>query len=183
MFNIGAPEALVIMFLALVVLGPQRLPEAAKQVGRFMGEIRKISSGFQHELKTAFEAETETAARQRGAAVARPGEVEAMTAATAGGAATPAEVLPSPGSTVDLAKSPSAKPSTPARARRDAPLRPAPRAAPVTRAATKKTVAKKTVAKKTVAKKTTAKKTAAKKTAAARNGTPVKKAAATRATR
>src|SRR5687768_8420145 len=99
------------MFLALVVLGPQRLPEAAKQVGRFMGEIRKISSGFQHELKTAFEAETEAAARERGAAVARPEEVEAVTAATAGGAATPTEVLPTPGSSIDLAKSPSATPT------------------------------------------------------------------------
>ena len=76
MFNLGAGEVLVILLLALIVLGPQRLPEAAKQVGRFTGEIRKLSSGFQAEIKAAFDAETEDAARARGAALVAPEESE-----------------------------------------------------------------------------------------------------------
>ena len=47
MFNIGGGEVLVILLLALIVLGPQRLPEAARQVGKVMGELRRMSSGFQ----------------------------------------------------------------------------------------------------------------------------------------
>ena len=35
-FNLGGPEVLVILLLALIVLGPQRLPDAARQVGRVM---------------------------------------------------------------------------------------------------------------------------------------------------
>ncbi len=58
MFNVGGGEFLVIALIALIVLGPQRLPDAARQVGKAMGELRRLSSGFQNELKTAFE-ETE----------------------------------------------------------------------------------------------------------------------------
>lgn len=53
MFNIGGGEFLVILLVALVVLGPQRLPEAARQVGKIMGEFRRVSSGFQREMQSA----------------------------------------------------------------------------------------------------------------------------------
>jgi sec-independent protein translocase protein TatB len=55
MLNVGGGELLVIMLIALIVLGPQRLPDAAKQVGRVVGDLRRISSGFQQELKDALE--------------------------------------------------------------------------------------------------------------------------------
>jgi sec-independent protein translocase protein TatB len=55
MFNIGGGELLVIMLIALIVLGPSRLPEAARTVGKVVGEIRRISSGFQREIRDAFE--------------------------------------------------------------------------------------------------------------------------------
>ena len=55
MFNIGGGEVLVIALIALIVLGPQRLPNAARQAGKVMGDLRRISSGFQSELRTAFE--------------------------------------------------------------------------------------------------------------------------------
>ncbi|HEY7070930.1 MAG TPA: Sec-independent protein translocase protein TatB [Acidimicrobiales bacterium] len=57
MFNVGGGELLVIMLLALIVLGPQKLPGAVRQAGRVMGEVRRISSGFQQELKDAFDHE------------------------------------------------------------------------------------------------------------------------------
>lgn len=53
MFNIGAGEFLVILVIALVVLGPERLPEAIRKMGQVMGELRKLSSGFQDELREA----------------------------------------------------------------------------------------------------------------------------------
>lgn len=53
MFNVGTPELLVILLVALIVLGPNKLPDAARQVGRFMGELRRMSSGFQSELRDA----------------------------------------------------------------------------------------------------------------------------------
>jgi sec-independent protein translocase protein TatB len=52
-FNIGAGEFLVILVIALVVLGPERLPEAIRKVGQVMGELRKLSAGFQDELRDA----------------------------------------------------------------------------------------------------------------------------------
>jgi sec-independent protein translocase protein TatB len=67
-FNVGGGEFLVIALLALIVLGPQRLPDAARQIGRFMGELRRMSSGFQQELKAAMDDPLEAAARERGKA-------------------------------------------------------------------------------------------------------------------
>jgi Tat protein translocase TatB subunit len=55
MFNVGGGELLVIALIALIVLGPQRLPGAARQVGKTMGDLRRMSSGFQNELRTAFD--------------------------------------------------------------------------------------------------------------------------------
>jgi Tat protein translocase TatB subunit len=60
MFNIGGGELLVIVLIALIVLGPQRLPDAMRTVGRVVGEVRRISTGFQQELRDAFE-DSETA--------------------------------------------------------------------------------------------------------------------------
>jgi len=55
MGSIGAPEILVILVVALLVLGPNRLPEAARQVGRVMAEMRRISAGFQAEMRDAMQ--------------------------------------------------------------------------------------------------------------------------------
>jgi sec-independent protein translocase protein TatB len=68
-FNIGGGEVAVILLLALIVLGPQRLPEAARQIGKFMGELRRMSNGFQQELRSAMDDPLEAAARERGAAI------------------------------------------------------------------------------------------------------------------
>lgn len=55
MFNIGGGELLVIMLIALIVLGPQRLPDAARQIGKAMGDLRRLSTGFQNEVKSAID--------------------------------------------------------------------------------------------------------------------------------
>jgi Tat protein translocase TatB subunit len=116
-FNIGGPEVLVILFLALVVLGPQRLPDAARQIGKFMGELRRMSNGFQQELKQAFDEPTEAAARQRGAAAVQPEKLDAPAVAPVPAAAPVVPAQPEP--------APSATKATPRK--RSAPLRAAPR--------------------------------------------------------
>jgi sec-independent protein translocase protein TatB len=64
MFNLGGGEALVIALIALIVLGPNRLPEAARTVGKVVGEVRRLSSGFQNEVRDAFkDAEADTATK------------------------------------------------------------------------------------------------------------------------
>lgn len=45
------------MVFALIVLGPKRLPEAGRQVGRAIAEVRKWSQGFQTEIRSALDPE------------------------------------------------------------------------------------------------------------------------------
>src|SRR5688572_5769896 len=59
MGNLGGGEVLVIMLVALLVLGPSKLPDAARQLGKAVAEFRKVSGGFQRELRAALEAEPE----------------------------------------------------------------------------------------------------------------------------
>ncbi len=53
MFNVGGGEILVILLVALIVLGPTKLPGAARQIGSFLTEVRRMSSQFKTELKEA----------------------------------------------------------------------------------------------------------------------------------
>jgi Tat protein translocase TatB subunit len=61
MFQVGPGEAIAIFVLALIVLGPEKLPEVARNVGKVMGEVRRISHGFQQEIRTALEDDGEPA--------------------------------------------------------------------------------------------------------------------------
>ena len=66
--NIGGMEVLFVMVVALIVLGPTKLPEAARHVGKWVTEIRRISAGFQREFREAIqEPIIEAEARARGA--------------------------------------------------------------------------------------------------------------------
>lgn len=55
MFNLSGSEIVVILLLALIVLGPEKLPEAIRRFGRVYGELRRMSRGFQSEFKNAFD--------------------------------------------------------------------------------------------------------------------------------
>ncbi len=55
MFNVGGGEVLVIMLIALIVLGPEKLPNAARQAGKYLGDFRRMSNGFQRELRDAMD--------------------------------------------------------------------------------------------------------------------------------
>jgi Tat protein translocase TatB subunit len=55
MFGIGLPELILIMAVALIVVGPQKLPELAKALGRGIVELKKAAAS----LKESFEEEDE----------------------------------------------------------------------------------------------------------------------------
>jgi sec-independent protein translocase protein TatB len=55
MFNVGFAELIAILGLALIILGPGKLPDALRTAGRVMGELRRISGDFQQELRNALE--------------------------------------------------------------------------------------------------------------------------------
>jgi sec-independent protein translocase protein TatB len=50
-FNLSGGEIIVILVLALIVIGPERLPDAVRKAGRAYAELRKLSAGFQSELQ------------------------------------------------------------------------------------------------------------------------------------
>lgn len=55
MFNVGGGEVLVILLIALIVLGPDKLPNAARQAGKYLGDFRRMSNGFKNELRDAMD--------------------------------------------------------------------------------------------------------------------------------
>lgn len=50
MFGIGMPEFLLILVVALVVLGPKRLPELARSLGRGLAELKKTTGDLKQNI-------------------------------------------------------------------------------------------------------------------------------------
>ena len=57
--SLGPAEIMVVLIVALIVLGPNRLPEAGRQLGRAMREVRRWSTRFQDEVRSTLDAEPE----------------------------------------------------------------------------------------------------------------------------
>jgi len=51
MFGIGMPELLLILGLALIVLGPKKLPELAKALGKGLAEFRRATDDLKNEFR------------------------------------------------------------------------------------------------------------------------------------
>jgi sec-independent protein translocase protein TatB len=54
-FNVSGGEIIVILLLALVVLGPEKLPEALRRAGRTYAELKKMGNSFQTEMRSVLD--------------------------------------------------------------------------------------------------------------------------------
>lgn len=72
MFNIGSQELLVILIIALIVVGPQRLPELSRSIGKGLREFRKVQDEVKDMVKIDLEPE-KTPTRRAPASPTAPG--------------------------------------------------------------------------------------------------------------
>lgn len=84
MLGLGYPELIVIGLVALVVIGPRRLPGLLRQAGKVSAQVRRAANEFRRELEMAAEDE----------ASAAPGKDAPRRDASPGGAASPAGSQP-----------------------------------------------------------------------------------------
>ncbi|HEX2182981.1 MAG TPA: twin-arginine translocase TatA/TatE family subunit [Rubrobacteraceae bacterium] len=59
MFGIGGQEIVIIGLLFLVIFGPSKLPQMARDLGRFVGEARRSIDEFRDELTAAADEDEE----------------------------------------------------------------------------------------------------------------------------
>ena len=55
MFGVGAGEVLVILLVALLVVGPERLPEVSHRIGRALRELRRVQGEAQEQFRSALD--------------------------------------------------------------------------------------------------------------------------------
>jgi Tat protein translocase TatB subunit len=106
--SLGPAEIIVILVVALIVLGPNRLPEAGRQVGKALAEVRRWSQGFKSEVQNVLDTDPSPKKKPviNTTTVAEPGRADAGLAeagptdggSTDGGstAGRPAEAGPAP---------------------------------------------------------------------------------------
>ena len=51
MFGVGLPEIAVILVVAIVVFGPDRLPEFARQAGRMLRQVRQFTQAARDDIR------------------------------------------------------------------------------------------------------------------------------------
>ncbi len=122
MFNVGGGEIIVIAFIALLVLGPQRLPEAARQAGRAMAELRRFSSGFQGELRAALDEQPGEPSEPPRRAAQAVAEIAASSDAVMPDDVMPGDAVPDDAVPDDVATDHGPRAEGPSRPRRRRPL-------------------------------------------------------------
>lgn len=54
MFNLSGGEIVVLLLIGLVVLGPEKLPDAMRKFGRVYNEVRRVAGGIQRDVTSTF---------------------------------------------------------------------------------------------------------------------------------
>jgi sec-independent protein translocase protein TatB len=78
MFDIGPGELVLVAIIGLLVLGPQRLPKVASEIGKWIGRARRTASQLRRQLEREIEIselEKPAATPPRAASTPTPGEV------------------------------------------------------------------------------------------------------------
>jgi sec-independent protein translocase protein TatB len=65
MFGIGGQEIIIIGLLFLVIFGPSKLPQMARDLGRFVSEARRSIDEFKDELTAASDEDEEEKRKKR----------------------------------------------------------------------------------------------------------------------
>jgi sec-independent protein translocase protein TatB len=65
MFGIGGQEIVIIGLLFLVIFGPSKLPQMARDLGRFVGEARRSIDEFKDELTASSDEDEEEKRKKR----------------------------------------------------------------------------------------------------------------------
>ena len=65
MLGIGGSEIVIIALLVLIIFGPSKLPQMARDIGRFVGEARRSIDEFKDELTASSDEDEEDRRKKR----------------------------------------------------------------------------------------------------------------------
>src|SRR5438046_8492911 len=63
-FDIGVPELILIFVVVLMVFGPDKIPEVARQMGKVVAEVKRMGNDFTREITGETAAPTQSPARR-----------------------------------------------------------------------------------------------------------------------